>query len=254
MTNLFVRECADEFDELEDVKIRLIDYSGTGEFHTAWSKESLLDEISSKPLVYKNGKFKIEEPFSGVENYKFPAPYGKKMVSLICQDEIGTIPFFVKLKNVDIKDYDDQVDIHKFFYELGLTSKKKIKFGDIEISPFEFVNKVLPNISFNNEDPKFKEAQFAFAVEASGKIKGKKRVIRYFVLFPRQKDINKLGLNANFISYPTALCAKIFAMAIPRIKVKGIIPPEALDKEIRAFILSELEKGKYVIIKKEKLK
>ncbi len=254
MTNLFVRECADEFDELEDVKIRLVDYSGTGEFHTAWSKEALLDEIGSKPLVYKDGKFKIVEPFSGKENYKFPAPYGTKKVSLICQEEIGTIPFFIKLKNIDIKDYDDQVDIHKFLYELGLISREKIKFGDIEISPFEFVNKVLPNISFSNEDPKFKEAQFAFAVEASGKIKGKKRIIRYFVSFPRQKEINKLGLNANFISYPTALSAKIFAMVIPKIKTKGIIPPEALDKEIRKFILSELDKTNNVIVKKERLK
>lgn len=254
MTNIFVRECADEFDKLEDVKIRLIDYSGTDEFHFAWSKEALLDEISSKPLIYKNGKFKIVEPFSGVENYKFPAPYGKKMVSLICQDEVGTIPFFIKLKNIDIKDYDNQVDIHKFLYELGLTSKKKIKFGNIEISPFEFVNKVLPNISFNNEDPKFNEAQFAFVIEAKGKIKRTKKRIRYFVSFSKQKDINKLGFNANFISYPTALSAKIFAMAIPRIKTKGIIPPEALDKEVRKFILSELGRTKHVIVKKEILK
>jgi saccharopine dehydrogenase (NAD+, L-lysine-forming) len=253
MTNLFVRECADEFDELEDVKIRLIDYSGTEEFHTAWSKEALMDEISSKPLIYKNGKFKIVEPFSGKEDYKFPIPYGTKQVNMICQDEIGTIPFFIKLKNIDIKDYDDQVDIHKFLYELGLTSKKKIKFGEVEISPFEFVNKVLPNVSFNSEDPKFKEAQFAFAVEASGKIKGKKRTIRYFISFPSQKEINKLGLNANFISYPTALSAKIFAMSIPRIKTKGIIPPEALDKEIRKFILSELDRTNHVIVKKERL-
>ncbi len=254
MTNLFVRECADEFDELEEVKIRLIDYSGTSEFHAAWSKEHLLDEISSKPLVYVNGKFKIVEPFSGMETYEFPAPYGKKKVSLICQDEIGTIPFFIKLRNINIKDYDDQVDIHKFLYELGFVSRKKIKLGDVEISPFEFVNKVLPDIPFNNEDPKFSKAQFAFAVEASGKIKGKKRKIRYFVSFPDQKDINKLGFNANFISYPTALSAKIFAMAISRIKAKGIIPPEALDKEIRQFILAELDKTKHVIVKKERLK
>ncbi len=249
MTNLFVRECAEEFDELDDVKIRLIDHSGTDEFHAAWSKEYLLDEISSKPLVYVDGKFKIVEPFSGAEEYKFPAPYGKKIVSLICQDEIGTIPFFIKLKNIDIKDYDDQVDIHKFLYKLGLVSKKKIKFGEIEISPFEFVNKVLPDISFNNEDPKFKEAQFGFAVEANGKIKGKKQVIRYFVLFPKQEHINKLGLEANFISYPTALSAKIFAMAISKIKIKGIIPPEALDKDIRKSVLSELKKTGHVIVK-----
>jgi len=254
MTNLFVRECADEFDELEDIKIRLFDYSGTNELNFAWSKEALLDEISSKPLSYKNGKFKIMEPFSDPEEYEFPEPYGKKKVNIICQDEIGTIPFFIKLKNLDIKDYNDQADIHKFLYELGLVSTKKIPFGDIEISPFEFVNKVLPDISFNNDNPKFDEAQFAFAVEASGKTKEKEKTIRYFVLFPKQKAINKLGLNANFISYPTALSAKIFAMAIPKIKAKGIIPPEALDKEIRQFALTELDKAKNVIVKKETLK
>ena len=254
LTNLFVRECADEFDELEDVKIRLVDYSGTDEFSVAWSKESLLDEIGSKPLVYSDGKFKIVEPFSGAEDYEFPAPYGKQKVCLICQDEIGTIPFFIKLKNIDIKDYDNQVDIHKFLYDLGFISRKKIKLGDIEISPFEFVNKVLPDISFSNSDPKFNNAQFAFAVEATGKIKGKKMKIKYFVLFPNQKYINKLGLDANFISYPTALSAKLFALAAPKIKAKGIIPPEALEKQVRKFILDGLKKTKHVIIQKRKVK
>ena len=148
MTNLFVKECAEQFDILEDVKIRLVDYSGTDELHFAWSKEALLDEINSKPLIYKNGKFEIKEPFSGIENYNYPAPFGKKKVNLICQDEIGTIPFFIKLNSIDIKDYDNQVDIHKLLYDLGLISKEKIKFKDIDISPFEFVNKVLPDVSF----------------------------------------------------------------------------------------------------------
>ena len=254
MTNIFVRECADEFDELETVKIRLVDYSGTNELHFAWSKEALLDEINSKPLIYKNKQFKIVEPFSGEEEYPFPKPFGKQTVSLICQDEIGTIPFYVKVKNLDIKDYDNQVDIHKFLYRLGLISRDKIKFKDIEISPFEFVNKVLPDVTFNTEDPKFNDAQFAFTVEATGKIKKKKKTVRSFVMFPKQKDINKLGLNANFISYPTALSAKIFATAIQKIKSTGIIPPEALDKDTRRFILSELRKVGHVLIKKEYLK
>ena len=73
-------------------------------------------------------------------------------------------------------------------------------------------------------------------------------------MFPKQKDINKLGLNANFISYPTALSAKIFATAIQKIKSTGIIPPEALDKDTRRFILSELRKVGHVLIKKEYLK
>lgn len=254
MTNLFVRECADEFDELEDVKIRLIEESAVNELSFAWSKEALLDEINSKPLVYHEGKFKIKEPFTGIEDYKFPEPFGKKRVGLLCQDEVGTIPFFIKLKNIDVKAYDNQGDIYKFLYTLGLTSQEKIDLNGIKITPFEFVNKVLPEISFDFKDTKFDDAQFAFAIEASGKANGKKKRIRYFVSFPNQKYINELGFNANFISYPTALSAKIFAMAIPLIKTKGIIPPEALDKQIRKFILSELNKTKHIIIKKEILK
>lgn len=251
MTNLFVRECADEFDELEDVKIRLIDYSGSDELHFAWSKEALLDEINSKPLIYEDGKYKIMEPFTGVEEYQFPEPYGKRKVSLICQEEIGTLPLFLKFKSIDIKDFDNQVDIHKFLYELGIVSKKKIKYEGIEIAPFDFVNKILPDVSFDNQDPKFNEAQFAFAVDVTGKANNKNKRIRYFVLFPKQKDINKLDLNANFISYPTALSAKFFAMAVSKIKLNGIMPPEALDKEIRKFIISELKKTDKVVIKKE---
>ncbi|MEK6809164.1 MAG: saccharopine dehydrogenase C-terminal domain-containing protein, partial [Nanoarchaeota archaeon] len=148
----------------------------------------------------------------------------------------------------------NQAGIYQFLYNLGLTSEKEIDFNGIKITPFDFVVKVLPEVSFNFKDARFDNAQFAFAVEASGKIKGKKKRIRYFVSCPKQKEINKLGLNANFISYPTALSAKIFAMAVPKIKAKGIIPPEALDKEIRKLILSEFDRTKQVIVKKEILR
>ena len=126
-----------------------------------------------------------------------------------------------------------------------------MKFGDVEISPFDFANKVLPDIQFDGEDKKFESAQFAFAVEATGKIKRKKKTLRYYVSFPKQKNINKLCLNANFISYPTALSAKMFVMALSHVKTKGIIPPEALDKYVRAFVLAQLKKAKGVVIKKE---
>jgi saccharopine dehydrogenase (NAD+, L-lysine forming) len=249
ITNLFVRECADEFDELDTVKIRLIDFSGTDELTFSWSKEALLDEINSKPLIYKNNKFEIVEPFSGEENYEFPNPYKKKKTYYICQDEIGTIPFFIKLKNIDIKDFDNQIEIHKFLYKLGLTSKEKIKFEEKDISPFDFVNKILPDVTIDFSDKKFDSAQFAFAVEANGKINGKNKTIRYYIEFPKQKEIGKMGLGSNFITYPTALSAKIFISASHLIKTEGIIPPEALDKEVRKFIISELKKNNVKITK-----
>jgi hypothetical protein len=91
------------------------------------SKEVLLEELASKPIVYENGKFKIADAFSGLEHFEFPKPFGKKLVNLICQEEVGTIPLYIKVKNVDEKDYDDQMPRQKVLYDLGLLSKDKIK-------------------------------------------------------------------------------------------------------------------------------
>jgi saccharopine dehydrogenase-like NADP-dependent oxidoreductase len=251
MTNLFVRECADYFDKLKDVKIRLIDYSGSDELSFSWSKQALLDEIASKPLVYRNGKFIVKEPFSDEEEYVFPKPYGKKKVSLICQDEIGTIPFFIKLDNLDIKDYDNQIETHRLLYKLGMFSKEKVDVHGVKVVPLDLINKVLPEVSFNSQDEKFKDAQFGFVIEALGIKDGKKKIIKYSVLFPKQSEINKLGLNANFVSYPTALSAKIFILLFNKIKIQGIIPPEALEKDVREKIISHLKNVKGIEIRKE---
>jgi saccharopine dehydrogenase (NAD+, L-lysine-forming) len=252
ITNLLARECSEQLDETDTIKIRLLDYAGTDELTFSWSKEALLDEITSKPVIYENGKFRIMEPFSGEEEFDYPAPFGKRKATLICQEEIGTIPFFIKVKNADIKDYDNQVGIHKLLYKLGLISKKKIKIGKIELSPFDFMCKVLPEVTLDFSNKKYDNAQFGLVVEADGKKNGKRKRARYTIMFPKQKDINKLKINANFISYPTALSAKAFILSTAKIKQKGIFPPETLSKEVRDVVLNELRKNKIMIHKTEK--
>jgi saccharopine dehydrogenase (NAD+, L-lysine-forming) len=253
LTNLLSRECAEELDEIDHIKIRLLDYSGTDELTFFWSKEALLDEIGCKPLIYENGKFIIKEPFSDEEEFDYPLPFGMKKASLICQDEIGTIPFFIKAKKIDIKDYDNQIEIHKFLYKLGLISKKKIQIGNVKLSPFDFVCKVLPDVTLDINNKKYENAQFGLVVQASGKKNNKERMVKYSVMFPKQKDINKLNLGANFISYPTAFSAMLFIMAMPKIKSKGIIPPEALENDVREYIINELRKTKHIVFEKEVL-
>lgn len=250
LTNLFVREAVDFLDETDYVKIRLVDYSGTEDLYFAWSKEGLLDEIGCKPLVYENGKFKILEPFSGEEIFDFPPPFNDKKVNLICQDEIGTLPFYIKTNKIDIKDYDNLVDAQKLFYKMGLISKKKILFRGVEISPFEFMCKVLPDVPPSLADKKYENAQFAFLIEAIGKKQGKKKAIRYFIMFPKQKEINHFNLNANFITYPTALSAKLFATSIPLIKKSGVFPPECIEKEARSWIIKQLPKNHVKVYKR----
>jgi len=242
LTNLFVREATEYFDKVEHVKIRLLDYSGTEELYFAWSKEGLLDEIGCKPLVYEDCKFKIMEPFSGEENFNYPAPFGKQKANLICQDEIGTLPFFIKADKIDIKDYDNLVSYHKALYHLGLISKEKVNVKGVEVSPFDLSCKVLPDVLTDFKDKKYGKAQFGFVIEVDGLKNRKKKTIRYEVMFPNQEAINGLKLNANFISYPTALSASLFALSIPKIGLIGVFPPECLEKKAREFIIKELPK------------
>ena len=242
ITNLLAREASEQLDETDDIKMRLIEDTGGKELFFSWSKEWLIDEIDTKPLIYRDGKFKIVEPFTGEEEFDFPAPFNRRKVALLCQDEVGSIPLYIKVKNVDLKAYDNMGEVAKMLFNLGLTSKKKIEINKTEISPREFLCKVLPDVPKDFTKKKYENAQFVLVVEASGKKNGKKKTIRYSAIFPKQKEINKLKLNASFISYPTALAAKLFVLSIPKIKNKGVFPPEALDEDARQEIIKELKK------------
>lgn len=249
MDNLLSRECADELDIVETIKIRLVDYSGSKKMYFSWSKEVLLEELASKPLIFENWKFKQVDAFSGQEDFKFPMPFGIKKVNLICQEEIGTIPLYIKVKNIDEKDYDDQVQKQKFLYDLGLLSKEKIKIGQCEVSPLELTCKILPDVLSKEELKKFKKAQFAMLVQAEGYKKKKRKTIRFWAVFPAQEQIDRMNLDANFITYPTALSAAFFVLALPYIQEKGVFPPEALDKNVRKIIIDKLKK--HCLFKKE---
>jgi len=240
--NLLARQCADELDEVDTIKIRLIDHSGSEEMYFSWSKQVLLDELASKPLIYQDGEFKQADAFSGLEEFEFPEPFGKKPVNLICQEELGTIPLYIKVKNVDEKDYDDQMPKQKFLYAYGFLSKEKIKVGGCKISPLDFTCKILPEVSKAEELKKYGRAQFAMLVQAEGKKGEQKIMVRNWAVFPTQEEIDNMQMGANFMTYPTAISTKLFVMVLDKITEKGVFPPEALEKQVREEIINELAK------------
>ncbi len=250
LDNILAAECASELDNIDYIKIRMVEDTGSKEIFFSWNKEWLLDELATKPIIYENGKFKLVDHFGAEEEYDFPSPIGKRKTYYFAQDEVGSIPLYIKTKKLDVKIFDNNIEVSKFLVALGLLSDNKIHIHGMDIKPMEFLNKILPD-PVPGEEKKFPEARFAISVEAIGESNKKKKRIKYSVIFPAQKQINDLKLDANFISYPTALLTKLFVMSIPLIKVKGVFPPEALNKDIRLFILKELQKEKYIIIKKE---
>jgi len=250
LDNLMAAECAAELDNIDYIKIRMVEDTASKEIFFSWNKEWLLDELGTKPIIYENGKFKLVEHFGAEEEYDFPQPIGRKKTYYFAQDEVGSIPLYIKTKKLDVKIHDNNIEVSKLLFALSLLSMKEINVDGMNIKPIRFLSKILPD-PVPGEEKKFPKARFAMCVEAIGEYNGKKRTVKYSVVFPNQKEINSLRLGANFISYPTALSIKHFIMSVPLIKNKGVFPPETLQKNIREKILQDLEKINHIIFKKE---
>jgi len=243
LDNMFAAEAAFELDEVDYIKIRMVEDTGSKEIFFSWNKDWLLDEIASKPIIYENGKFYFVPNFGAEEEYEFPKPIGKRKTCYFCQDEVGSIPLYIKTKKLDVKIYDNNIEALKLLSALGLVSGKPVDVDGVQVKPIRVLSKLIPE-PVPGEEKKFPNSIFSFAVEAIGRKNGKKKAVKYSIVFPNQKEIGKMGLGANFISYPTALSMKLFTMILGRIKEKGVFPPEMLDKETRAIIIKQLPKYK----------
>ena len=158
LTNILARQSIKGLDEVDHIKIRLLEETKMNKLVFSWCKEWLIDEIESIPLVYSGNKFQLIDSLNNnVEIYDFPE-FGKRRVSHIAQEEVGTLPLYLKVKNVDIKAYDDQADLIK-------------KSLSLNISPTE------EKADIKN----FGEAQFGIVVEAYGKENGRNKIIKSFV-------------------------------------------------------------------------
>ena len=248
LDNLFAAECASYLDKVDYIKIRMVEDTGSKKIFFSWNKDWLLDELNWKPIIYENGKFKVVDNFGAEEEFEFPAPIGKRKTYYFAQDEVGSIPLYIKTKKLDVKIYDNNIETLKMLVALGLLSDKKINIDGVEVKPIRVLSKLLPS-PISGEEKKFPKSIFAIAVEAIGKKDNKKKAIRYSIVFPRQEIIGKMGLGANFISYPTALSTSLFALIIDKTKKIGVFPPECLEKEIRHWIIKQLPKNHIKIYK-----
>ena len=251
--NLLAKEGADKLDEVETINIRLVEEQQTSEFIFSWSAETALDVLTALPLLYKNNEFVLSKPFGEVEEYEFLQPFGKRHIFTIYGDEVATLPFYIKTKNVDYKSSGTDIEFSKALYRLGLLDKTPIELNGEKIVPLEFFKRIAPKVPTPKEMVKFvkdgviENAFFALVVEIIGKENGRKIKIKNSAVFPDLKEITAKFPGATYVSYPTGTAAFVFSKAIPKIKNYGVFPPEALDEDIRKDILVELESKGIVI-------
>ena len=236
LTNLLVKRAADALDEVEAVHIRLYESSESEDPISQWSPEVWFDEAVSHPRIYRGGKFELGKRFSEIEKFRFPDPVGTVRVVLAAQDEVATLPHFIRMRDLDVKIGGNEIDRLRRWHKQGKLSKSRgmarHRFPQT-FSPKRIAKLIRQGILQN--------ARFAAAVLVKGLRQGKAAdehlLIRSDCMFPTLYQIRQQGRLTTPVAYATAHVAALFVKFFPR-EPAGVFAPEMLPAETRRAILS----------------
>src|SRR5579863_4787470 len=250
LTNLLVKRAAEMMDEVHSVHIRLYESTESDDPISQWSPEVSFDEANSSPRVYRNGKFRMEKRFAQLEKFRFPDPIGNANVVLAAQDEVATIPYFIPMRDMDVKIGGNEFDRLRRWYKQGKLSKSR---GIVRqrfpqtVSPRAIAKLIRQGVLQN--------ARFAAAVLVRGvkRGKGKKEdehlLVRTDCNFPTLYQIRQQGLFTTPVAYATAHVAALFIKNFPR-DSKGVFAPETLPAETRRAIIAGIRNNRVKITQK----
>jgi saccharopine dehydrogenase (NAD+, L-lysine-forming) len=235
LTNLLVARAASLLDTVEAVHIRLYESTESDDPVSQWSAEVSFDEAISLPRVVRDGHFRFGKRFGEREKFRFPPPIGETSVVLAAQDEVGTVPYFLKLKEMDVKIGGNEIDRLRRWYRQGKLSKSR----GLVASRFPKT----PNprqVARLIRQGKLQNARFAAAVLVRGTKQDQPMEVRYDAIFPSLYQIRQRGLALSPVSYATAQMVSLFIKHFPRDSA-GVFPPGAIPLENRQAILKDMK-------------
>jgi hypothetical protein len=248
LTNLLVKRAAELLDEVEAVHIRLYESSESDDPISQWSPEVSYDEAISHPRIYRSGKFQLGKRFSEVEKFRFAEPIGKTRVVLAAQDEVATLPYFIPMRDLDIKIGGNEIDRLRRWHKQGKLSRSRgmRRHHFPQTSSPRMIAKLIRRGILQN-------ARFAAAVLVRGVKRGNKEdqhlLIRSDCTFPTLYQIRQQGRFITPVAYATAHVAALFIKFFPR-DISGVFAPEMLPAETRRAILAGIRKNSIKITHK----
>ena len=150
MANVFAKYAAKHlFDKIDEVNVRDGDNYGNTDSDFGFSVWTTIDECLQPPGIYEKERgWLTTENFSEPEVFNFPGGIGDVEVVNVEHEEVAMIPREIDCNRVTFK-YGVPAEFRKKLLtlkEYGLAEKTDtIKVGDNEITPRDFVCKVIPS-------------------------------------------------------------------------------------------------------------
>jgi lysine 6-dehydrogenase len=141
ITNVMAGALAGGFDAVEAIHVRVgcIDRKAAGPLPVPYALDTVLDEFSLEPMVFRNGRPEAVAPGSGEEAIVFPDPVGRARAFYTLHSEVAMFPrSFPDLREASFRlafepDFTRKM---RFLVELGFASREKLVGG---VSPREML-------------------------------------------------------------------------------------------------------------------
>jgi hypothetical protein len=253
LTNLLARRGAELLDSVESVYFRLCEETESRDPVSTWSPEAAFDEATSRPRVFRAGRFELGKKFGEREKFRFPPPIGEIPVYLAAQDEVCTIATSIKPKDADAKIGGSDIEQLRRWQRRGRLSRSRgiiSKRFPKTPTPRQVAALIRRGILEN--------ARFAAAVLVQGVKQSSADdiplLVRWDAAVPSLYQLRRSGMTTTPISFATAHIAALFVKHFPRDKA-GVFSPEDLPADARRAILSDVRsRGIRVTLKMTQLK
>src|SRR2546422_2506873 len=152
IANVQARAVADAFESVESIRI----YNGAtpdmgDSLAWAYSIQTIFDEVTQPPVVFRDGKFQETAPLGEEELYRFQDPIGVAKVHLSLHSEVATLPLTYGPKG--IKDCFFKISFFgysekalrqlQFLAQIGMASAETVEVRGARVRPRDVLVEVL---------------------------------------------------------------------------------------------------------------
>ena len=267
ISNLVARFLCDKLDTVDKVRIllgiRIMNPSKeiASGWTTAWSPAGNLSVMAREPITYEDGQYKKYPIFTSPEEYTFPAPVGRILLTLRGHPEAITLPHFIG-KGMKTCEFKHPVDpLVGAFVKMGFASPEAIDVKGVKVVPKDVLLKLVPppvngflaeDETSSSQPPQFQPTALSEVmctlVEAYGTQSGEK--VQYTAwhfhgpnamagLAPEERinAYRRLGTNLGDVAFPAVVGAKLCVRGAAD---KGVIFPECLDPKVFFGTMAEM--------------
>ncbi len=230
ITNVLAAWASARLDRIRsiDVKFGAADFSRLRgrPFPVPYSVQTLIEEFTLPPMVFRNGRMAQEEPLGGMEEADFPPPVGRKTAFYTLHSELATFPSSFKGKGVrDVSfrvSFDRQfVEKVLFLADTGMASGEPLDYHGTEVVPREVLSRA---ISLQPRPKVLKLDDYeCLVVDMRGSSGGKSKRVRACCM---ARSLPKWNASAGDVDTgsPPSIVARMLANG--RIRERGVFPPE----------------------------